>query len=155
MWCYPWGGSRIFRGKGILAPKVGRCQPITRPNFPENCKKIKKIEPRGGTHIQIFTARKPSLRRLCFHRCLSVHRGRGSSVSVRGSPSHGGLCQGNPLDRDPLKRDPWTETPTPDRDSPGQRPPWTETPSPGQRPPPLDRDPLPWTETPPLDRDLL
>ena len=34
----------------------------------------------------IFTARKRCLRRLCFHRCLSVH---GGDVSVRG-----GLCQG-------------------------------------------------------------
>ena len=33
---------------------------------------------------------------------------------------------------------------------PGQRPPWTEIPSPGQRPRPLDRDPLPWTQTTPL-----
>ena len=40
----------------------------------------------------IFTAHKRSLRRLCFHRCLSVH---GGSLS-RGSLSKGGLCQGKP-----------------------------------------------------------
>ena len=35
----------------------------------------------------IFTARKRSLRRLCFHRCLSVHRG-GAGLCP------GGLCAG-------------------------------------------------------------
>ena len=48
---------------------------------------------------RIFTARKRSLRRLCFHRRLSVHSG-GGSLS-RGGPCPGGLClgglcQGNP-----------------------------------------------------------
>ena len=36
---------------------------------------------------RLFTARKRSLRRLCFHRCLSVHRG--VSVSVQGGLHHG------------------------------------------------------------------
>ena len=36
----------------------------------------------------IFTARKQSLRRLCFHRCLSVHRG-GRGFRPRGSLSSG------------------------------------------------------------------
>ena len=35
----------------------------------------------------LITVRKRSLRRLCVHRCLSVHRGGGVSVSVQG-----GLC---------------------------------------------------------------
>ena len=50
----------------------------------------------------IITARKRSFRRLCFHRCLSVHRGRAET----------------PLDKEP----PWTETPPP-----GHRPSHTVT----------------------------
>ena len=51
--------------------------------------------------LLIFTVRKRSLRRLCFHRCLSVHRG--VSISVQGglhpvgggeSPSRGVSVQG-------------------------------------------------------------
>ena len=62
-------------------------------------------------NVTIITARKRSLRRLCFHRCLSVHRGRGLSLCSGGglcpggslSMGVGGLCQGNPR----------TETPSP------------------------------------------
>ena len=66
--------------------------------------------------ILIFTARKRSLRRLCFHRCLSVHggglyggslssvvsvQGRGlclreGSLSKGGVSVRGGLCPGGP-----------------------------------------------------------
>ena len=56
----------------------------------------------------IFTARKRSLRRLCFHRCLSVHRGRVSA------PLHAGI-----------------HTPGADTHPPEQTPP-----SPGSRHPP-------------------
>ena len=46
-----------------------------------------------------ITARKRSLRRLCFHRCLSTREGGSWSLSRRGlhpggSPSQGGLCPG-------------------------------------------------------------
>ena len=44
----------------------------------------------------IFTARKQSLRRLCFHRCLSVH-GEGS---LRVSVQWRGLCSGGSLFRE-------------------------------------------------------
>ena len=50
--------------------------------------------------VQYFvTARKRSLRRLCFHRCLSVHSGGGPRFLSRGSLSGGvsvwgGLCPG-------------------------------------------------------------
>ena len=62
-----------------------------------------------GTSLTHFTARKRSLRRLCFHRCLSVHGG--SSVSVQGvsiggrgwSPSRGCLSRG-PLPWESLSR---------------------------------------------------
>ena len=39
------------------------------------CHQLKKSTILSGTHI--FTARKRSLRKLCFHRCLSVHREKG------------------------------------------------------------------------------
>ena len=53
-------------------------------------------------HCNIITARKRTLRRLCFHRCMSVHRG--VSVSVWGSLSggvsvQGDLCSGGSLSR--------------------------------------------------------
>ena len=48
--------------------------------------------------ILIFTARKRSLRRLCFHRCLSVHGGGGlyGGVSIQGGlcPREGSLSKG-------------------------------------------------------------
>ena len=59
----------------------------------------------------LITARKRSLRRLCFHRCLSLHRVSVSvqeglcseGVSVRGSLSSRGLCVGGSLSwRPPL-----------------------------------------------------
>ena len=40
----------------------------------------------------VVTSRKRSLRRLCLHRCLSVHRG--ISVSVGGGAPSGALCSG-------------------------------------------------------------
>ena len=49
-------------------------------------------------HSSIFTARKRTLRRLCFHRCLSVHRGEGVSA-----PLHAGI---HPLGRHPPGRHP-------------------------------------------------
>ena len=42
--------------------------------------------------MTIFTARKRSLRRLCFHRCLSVCLG--GSLSKEGSLYRGDLCPG-------------------------------------------------------------
>ena len=52
-----------------------------------------KVRPHWGKpNSKIFTARKRSLRRLCFHRCLSVHRG----VSA---PLHAGIH--SPLGRHP------------------------------------------------------
>ena len=46
----------------------------------------------------LATARKRSLRRLCFHRCLSVHRGPGG-VSVQRGVCLGGLCPEGSLSR--------------------------------------------------------
>ena len=58
-----------------------------------------------GTSLTHFTARKRSLRRLCFHRCLSVHGGvfglcpggspLGGVVSIQGGLCPGGLCPGD------------------------------------------------------------
>ena len=51
----------------------------------------------------IFTARKRSLWRLCFHRCLSAHRGGGCLPHTPWADT--------PLGRHPLGRDPpWTDT---------------------------------------------
>ena len=46
--------------------------------------------------LTLITARKRSLRRLCLHRCLSVHGG----------------CLPHPLDTTTLNTHPWTYTPT-------------------------------------------
>ena len=55
-------------------------------------------EPPGGT-FTIFTARKRSLRRLCFYRCVSVHRGggmrgRGGGRGVGGMRGRGACMVG-------------------------------------------------------------
>ena len=69
--------------------------------------------------IQLIIARKRSLRRLCFHRCLSVHGG--------------GLWQTSPIH--------WADTPSSGRHPPGQTPPssrhpsWADTPMGRHHPP--------------------
>ena len=47
-----------------------------------------------GYNVQIINARKQSLRRLCFHRCLSVHMGAcmGGGMCGRGRAWQGGAC---------------------------------------------------------------
>ena len=55
--------------------------------------------------FRIFTARKRSLGRLCFHRCLSVHRGGlcpGGVLCLGGVSVQGGLCLGESLSRGSL-----------------------------------------------------
>ena len=42
--------------------------------------------------------------------CLSFHRRGVLGLCLGGSP-FGGLCPGDPLDRDPHTETPWTETP--------------------------------------------
>ena len=79
--------------------------------------------------IPIVTARKRSLRRLCFYRCLSVHSGGGSASVHAGRPP----CQGDPPE--PLARETPLQGDTPARESP----------LPGR--PPCQRDP-PARETP-------
>ena len=52
----------------------------------------------GELALCIFTARKQSLRRLCFHRCLSDHRwGVPGGLCPGGSLSGGDLCPGGSL----------------------------------------------------------
>ena len=58
---------------------------------------------------KLVTARKRSLRRLCFHRCLSVHRGGVCTIACWGTAFLGRHQPGRHL--------------------PGQTPPWADTPS--------------------------
>ena len=67
----------------------------------------------------IFTARKRSLRRLCFYRCVSVHGG----VGIPGPPQ--------------MENPPWMETPPGWRTPPDGEPPLDGEPPPGWRTPPL------------------
>ena len=79
------------------------------PHFPQ-ARYHSYGNPRSATvdiYFAFFTARKRSLRRLCFHRCLSVHRGRGLSA-----PLHAGI-------HTPLP--PWDQRQTPP--PPGRHPP--------------------------------
>ena len=69
------------------------------PNYTVGVTKCKWLKNR-----EVITAHKRSLRRLCFHRCLSVHWG-GSSVSVpRGSLSGRGALSRGSLSRGSLSR---------------------------------------------------
>ena len=83
-------------------------------------------------HIWIVTARKRSLRRLCFYRCLSVHGGGAWRPPLAGRPpgKETPLARRPPWQGDPLARKP-----------PAGRPPGKETPLPGR--PPLPRRPPP------------
>ena len=47
----------------------------------------------GRNLHKFITALKRSLRRLCFHRCLSVHGGRGWEC-IKACTGQGGVCQG-------------------------------------------------------------
>ena len=81
----------------------------------------------------VITARKRSLRRLCFYRCVSVHRGGSASVHAGRPP-----CQGDPPVREnPLAREtplpPARETPLCQGDPP-RRPPCQGDPPPGPHP---------------------
>ena len=69
----------------------------------------------------IITARKRSLRRLCFHRCLSVHRGGCLPHCMLGytPPRTRGR---HPLPQDRWQTPPWADTPWADT-------PWADTPS--------------------------
>ena len=72
----------------------------------------------------VFTARKRILRRLCFHRCLSVHRG-GCLPLVRGDVCH---------THSPLGRHPRSPTPL-GRHPPGRQLLWADTPPVGRHAP--------------------
>ena len=109
----------------------------------------------------IFTARKRSLRRVCFHKCLSVHRGRGVCHTHPLGPqadtpiwADTSLGKHPYLGRDPPGRHPPGQTCPPGRHPPGQTPPGQTPPSeqtptqadtPGHTPP---------GHTPPLGRHL-
>ena len=61
---------------------------LAKLNKPKRLRRERKIDTCGDFSTSIFlvlltfiTARKRSLRRLCFYRCLSVHRGEGGSAS--------------------------------------------------------------------------
>ena len=61
----------------------------------------------------ISTARKRSLRRLCFHGCLSVHRGVPGQVPLAGTPSRQvhPPVQVSPARYTPSRYTPWAGTP--------------------------------------------
>ena len=82
------------------------------------------------------------LRRLCFYRLLSVHRGGGSASVHAGIPP--------PKSRHPPEQTPpWEQTHSPgSRHPPGSRPPWSRHP-PGSRHPPSRHPP---EQTPPRNR---
>ena len=81
----------------------------------------------------IFTARKRSLRRLCFYRCLSVHRGEGGWVS------QDALQAPPPQDGEPPPG--WRTTPPMENPPQMENPPWMENPPRMENPP--DGEPPP------------
>ena len=70
---------------------------------PYNCRMRTVCAPSCYCRL-IFTTRKRSLRRLCFHRCLSVHGG-GSSVQVGTLSKGGGVSVWESLARRSLSRE--------------------------------------------------
>ena len=89
--------------------------------------------------IETFLPSATKLRRLCFYRHLSVHRGEGVSASMHGGIPH-----------------PPEQTP-PRADTQEQTPPWSRQP-PGADTPPKQTPPLeqttPWSRHPPQSRPL-
>ena len=79
--------------QSIRTGRVGGHQRILWPNFAENCIKVKKIVREARP---IFTARKRSLRRLCFYR-VSVILSTGGACMVAPGRGHAWLLQGGHL----------------------------------------------------------
>ena len=93
--------------------------------------------------VTLLLASATKLRRLCFYRRLSVHRGEGVSASVHGG-IHPPQEQTSPRSR-PLRADhPWEQTPPPEQTHPPEQTP------PGSRHPPRSRQP-PGTDPPPRE----
>ena len=109
----------LFGDKNQTRPKSADSSPV----YHDQSQSPTNVSTRDIQLYVIVTARKRSLRRLCFHRCLSVH---GGCVSA---PLHAGI---NPQDQ--RQTPPPGQTPNP----PG-RPPWADPP--GQTPPPLQTPP--------------
>ena len=92
VWCLGWSGIKVG---GVL---VQRWPGVTR-DYLNQYQRIKKCidHASGGTIIFEGTLRQPiiaarkRMRRLCFYRCLSVHRGMGAYVAV-GGVHGGGMC---------------------------------------------------------------
>ena len=95
-----------------------------------------------NSFVQILTARKQSLRRLHFHRCLSVHGGCLPHCMLGCTP---GTRSRHPLGRHPPSGH--TPCPHPQADIPLGRHPQGRHPPPGQTPP-RQTPPL-WADTPP------
>ena len=86
----------------------------------------------AGLRQPIITARKRSLRRLCFHRCLSVHRG-GGTVPAQVLPPGPHLAGTPPGRYSPRQtQPPGRDTPTPQQVHPRQvHPSWQVHPKAG------------------------
>ena len=95
----------------------------------------------------LFTTHKQSLQRLCFHRCLSVHRGVSASGPEADTP------QTDTPDRHPLGRYPPGQTPPrqipPGQTPPGRHPSLEQHPFHGQTPhQTVPHQTPPWANTP-------
>ena len=89
-------------------PHVDRQTPVKILTYPELRLRVVIMQNKTiyGTITSLITARKRSLRRLCFHRCVSVHRGVCLSACWDTTPlaketSQGAPCQGDLLLRRP------------------------------------------------------
>ena len=92
-------------------PHVDRQTPVKTLPYPKLRLRVVIMQNKtiDGTITSLITARKRSLRRLCFHRCVSVHRGGLPQCMLGYHPP----CQGD-LPRSPLpRRPPSKETPLP------------------------------------------
>ena len=90
-------------------PPVDRQTPVKTLPYPKLRLRVVIMQNKtiDGTITSLITARKRSLRRLCFHRCVSVHEGGLPQCMLGYHPP----CQGD-LPRSPLpRRPPSKETP--------------------------------------------
>ena len=114
----------LFGDTNQTRPKSADSSPL----YHDQSQSPTNVRPEISNSYVIVTARKRSFRRLCFHRCLSVHGG-GCLPHYMLGYTHPGPEADTPHPGT-RGRPPWADTPQADTPHPGTRgrPPWADTP---------------------------